>query len=58
MTQDMAYTVSFPVPWSEPCELQAANMLLENNLPKELAHLNRGLPLHTDTGAHPNRDMT
>ncbi|CAL5223601.1 g6140 [Coccomyxa viridis] len=35
---------------------EAANMLLENNLPKELAHLNRGLPLHTDTGgghAHP-----
>ena len=32
-------------------QLQAANMLLENNLPKELAHLNKGLPLHTDTGA-------
>ena len=36
---------------SELCQLQAANMLIENRLPEPLAHLNRGLPLRTDMGA-------
>ena len=37
--------------WSELCQLQAANMLLEKNLPKELAHLNKNMPMFRDTGA-------